>query len=299
MGRVLKKSDGLRRVRTSRGTLAAVGVVLCLGVSAATAQQIKKSFPTTATPSLLLHSYNGNIRVKGWERNEMEILGERSSSAMEVVIAEGAEKVTVETRPLHPNVSGEQSRVDFKIQVPGKATIRVDSHQGEITVEGVHGDVAIEGVSNSVFLSLIQGHVSVRTVEGPILLRDSEGHVELYSISGDLKLVRVNGPQMVASTNSGSIHYEGDFGSGGTYVFKNYSSPIEILTSSKASFDLTARAVQGLIESNLAFRPIPMGSSFQRLPPGKFLQGRLNTGKSTVQVTSFSGTIRLQGPGPQ
>jgi len=299
MGRVLKESGSLRFVRTSKATATVAGVILCLAVSAALAEQIKKTFPTVANPSLLLRSYNGNIRVRGWDRNEMEIQAERSSPAMEVVVAEGAEKVTVETRPLHSDISGEQSRVDFEIQAPRQASIRVDAHRGEITVEDMQGGVAIEGVSNSVDLSSIQGHVSVRTVEGPITVSDSEGHIEVYSISGSLKLVRVNGPEVVASTNSGSIHYEGDFGLGGTYVLKNYNSPIEILTSSKASFDVTARAVQGLIESNLPFRPIPLGSSFRRLPPGKFLQGRFNSGKSTVQVTSFSGTIRLQGPGPQ
>src|SRR3990170_1710788 len=137
MGRILKKYSCRVARRKPKAIFAVLGLVLCVTIPAASGEQIKKRFPTVANPSLLLHSYNGNIRILGWELNEMEIQGERSSPAVEVVIAEGEEKVTVEARPISQEVSNKQSRVDFQIQVPRQATVRVDSHQGEITVEGV------------------------------------------------------------------------------------------------------------------------------------------------------------------
>jgi hypothetical protein len=270
---------------------------LSLYSAAASGEQIRKSFPTTPNPALLVHNHQGTVQVKGWDPSEIEIKGERPSNAVDVNIVGGEQKVSVQTHPLREGVASEDSRVDFQIRAPRGASVRVDSEQGDITVEDIRGDVTIEGVSGSVVLSQLRGHVSVRTLDGPILIRSSEGYIQAHSINGDLKFIQVNCAELIGSTNSGRIQYEGDFGLGGTYVLNNYSSPIVIMASDKASFDLTARAVEGMIESTIPFRPMPLGNTFtRRLSPGKFLQGRFNTGKSTVQVTSYRGTIQLLGP---
>ncbi|MCH7979788.1 MAG: hypothetical protein IH935_12535, partial [Acidobacteria bacterium] len=165
-----------------------------------------------------------------------------------------------------------------------------------IVVEDLQGDVFIESVSGRVELSRVQGNISVRTMDGPILIRDSAGHIEARSISGNLEFIGVNGSQLIGNTNSGTISYEGDFGSGGNYVLNNHSALIRIQPSLRSSFDLKARAVEGVIESDLTFLPIPFATPFRRLSPRKFVQGRINSGESTVTITSFSGTIRLHRP---
>ena len=298
MGRVLMLSNSRAARRKGESAVLLLTAILSLGLTVASAEQIKKKFSTGPNPSLLLHNHNGSVSVKSWEQNEIEIQGNRSSDAMEVLITGGEQKVTVQTHPPRAHLSPEESRVTFEIRVPRQATIRVDAERGDVAVEKVQGDVTIEGVSTAVSLADLRGHIAVRTVDGPIRIRSSEGHIEAHSFSGDVEFFQVNGAELVASTNSGGIRYEGDFGLGGTYVLNNYSSPIRILTSEQASFDLTARAVQGMIENSLSFRPIPLGNAFRRLPPNKFLQGRFNSGKSTVQVTSYSGTIQLQGRRP-
>jgi DUF4097 and DUF4098 domain-containing protein YvlB len=283
--------SSLRQARA----LFAVGL-FCLGVAAASGEEIKKNFPTGANPSLDLVNQNGGISVKTWDHNEIEIKGKPSSDAIEVMISAGEQRVTVQTHPKGDRILPPDARVDFEILVPREATVHVDAERGQVSVENVRGDITIQGVSNSVVLSNISGHIMARTVDGPILLRSCEGHIEAHSISGNLKFVRVNAYELVANTNSGTISYEGDFGSRGHYVLTNNQSPIYIVASNKASFELTARAVEGSIESNIPFRPSQLGQSFHHSSPGKFLRGLFHGGESTVQITSFSGTIRLQGP---
>jgi len=224
------------------------------------------------------------------------VQGEPASDQMEVIIMGGEQKVSVQVHPKRERFTPKEARLDFEIRVPRQAIVRVDSERGDIVVKNLAGSVTIEGVSTPVTLSQMKGHITVRTVDGPILIQSAEGSINADSISGDLRFVQVNGSELVANTNSGAIRYEGDFGDGGTYVLNNYSSPIDIFASAKASFDLTARAVMGLIESSLSFRPTPLGNPFRRLSPNKFLQGRFNSGESTVRVTSYSGTIRVRGP---
>ena len=278
---------------------AAAGCLLaafCAGVTTLAAEQIKKDIPTVAKPSLLLRNQNGAISVKTWDQNQIEIKANPSSDSTEVMIVPGEQKVTVQTHPRSDRALAPDARVDFEIMVPREATVRVDSERGQISVENVKGDISVEGVSNSVGLTNLSGHITVRTVDGPILLKSCEGHIEARSISGDLKFIHVNASELIANTNSGRINYEGDFGSAGHYVLNNYRSPIEIVASEKASFELTARAMQGSIESDIPFRPTPAGQAFRRLSPGRFLQGLFHNGESSVQITSYSGTIRVHGP---
>ncbi|OFV97924.1 MAG: hypothetical protein A3H94_03435 [Acidobacteria bacterium RIFCSPLOWO2_02_FULL_60_20] len=283
-------------MRETRWRTLCVAACLCLGAAVAAAETIKQNFPTSANPSFLLHNHTGKISIEGWDQHAIDIQGEPASNVMEVIIMGGEQKVSVQVHPKRERFTPKEARLDFEIRVPRQAIVRVDSERGDIVVKNLAGSITIEGVSTPVALSQMKGHITVRTVDGPILIQSAEGSINADSISGDLRFVQVNGSELVANTNSGAIRYEGDFGDGGTYVLNNYSSPIDIFASAKASFDLTARAVMGLIESSLSFRPTPLGNPFRRLSPNKFLQGRFNSGESTVRVTSYSGTIRVRGP---
>jgi len=291
----MQQSKPALRGGRSWPALLAVAGIFCAGANPAFSEAIQKNFPTIANPAFLLHSHSGTVSVKGWDQNQVEIKGERASDAMDVIIEGNAEKVTIKMHPKRQNLSREEARVDLEIRVPRQTLLRVESEQGNILVEDLEGGVTVEGVGNSVTLSRIRGDITARTVEGPILVRSSEGHIEAASITGDLNFVQVNASKFSATTNSGTIRYQGDFGSGGTYRLHSYSSPIEVRASPRASFDVDARSIQGAIENNIPFPSPPPASSIRPGRTGKSLQGRVNTGKSTVQITSYSGTIRLSG----
>jgi len=267
-----------------------------VGTNAAFGEVIQKSFATIANPAFFLHSHTGTITVKVWDQNQVEIKCDRASDGMDVILVGNEEKVTVETHPKRQNLSPQEARVDLEIRVPRQALVNVVSQQGTITVEDLEGGVTIEGGGNSVTLSRVRGDITVRTVEGPIQIRSSEGHIEAASVSGNLSFAQVNASKFSASTNSGAIRYQGDFGLGGTYQLHSYSSPIEIQATPRASFDVDARSIQGAIENRL---PLPSGppaaAGLQSRRTGRSVQGRVSTGKSTVQITSYSGTIRLSG----
>jgi DUF4097 and DUF4098 domain-containing protein YvlB len=275
----------------------AVAGILCVGALPAFCEVIEKSFATISNPVFRLHSHNGAVSVTGWDQNRVEIQGERASAeAMDVIIEGNAEKVTIDTHPKRQNLTREEARVDLAIRVPRQAVVRLVSEQGDIAVENVEGGVTVEGVTNSVTLSQIHGHITARTVDGPIVVRASAGVVQVDSISGDLQFLQVDGSQLTGTTNSGRIRYQGDFGLGGTYKLHSYSSAIEVQASPNASFEVDARSIQGTIDNRIPFPAPPReASSLQSRRTGRSVQGRVNTGKSTVQITSYSGTIRLSG----
>ncbi|MGH9784182.1 MAG: DUF4097 family beta strand repeat-containing protein [Terriglobia bacterium] len=275
--------------------LTMLGIILCGVATVASSETIQQVFQTIPNPAFVLHNHNGTISVKGWDQSRVEIRGQRASDAMDVLIEGTDEKVTVKTHPRRQNLSRQEARVDLEIRLPRLALVSVDSEQGTVTVEDLERGVTVEGVTSSITLSRIQGVVTARTLDGPIVIRSSEGHIEAASVSGDLTFVQVNASKFSATTNSGTIRYQGDFGLGGTYRLHSYASPIEIQASPRASFEVEARSIQGSIDSLLPLPSPPQTASVRSARPGKSLQGRVGTGKSTVQITSYSGTIRLSG----
>ena len=287
------------RFPTSRRwpTVLAVAGVVCAGAGPASSEEIEQTFATIANPAVVLHSHSGTISLQGWDRNQVAIRVDRASAeAMDVLIEGNAEKVTIKTHPKREGLTPEEARVDLEIGVPRQTIVNLDAEQGDITVADVQGGVTVEGIINSVTLTRIRGHITASTVDGRIVIRSSEGVIQADSIGGDLEFVQVNASQLTGTTNSGRIRYQGDFGMGGTYQLHSYSSPIEVQASPRASFDVDARSIQGSIENRISFPPLPPEASALRARrTGRSVRGRVNTGKSTVQITSYSGTIRLSG----
>ena len=60
----------------------------------------------------------------------------------------------------------------------------------------------------------------------------------------------VNGPLVLVNSNSGKIHYDGEFGGGGEYTLTSHTGDIEAMAPSYASIDVTARSEQGKVEND-------------------------------------------------
>jgi hypothetical protein len=294
--RQVTRRDQAKRPRRALGITATLVVV---GFTSLYAEEIRKTFSTSENPTVEVRTQAGRLKVKGWDQNQVGVSGQ-SSDAMKLSAEGDARKVSIQSEPLREKLSREEAQVNLEISVPKKATVHVKSDRGAVEVDSLEGGVlTVDGVSTDVDVSGVQGDISVQTVDGPIQLLQSHGRIRVESISGDMKFLRVGGSEFVANTNSGSISFEGDFSGApgarpGSYVLSSYSAPIEVIAARTASFHVSARSVQGLIQNNLTIRPTAEGNSFRRLP-GRYVEGRFNAGDAILEINSFSGTIRLTG----
>jgi DUF4097 and DUF4098 domain-containing protein YvlB len=129
-------------------------------------------------------------------------------------------------------------------------------------------------------------------MRGPITLTDvRNGHVEIASISGDVHLKSVTGPLVQASSGSGKIFYDGDFGSGGDYRFITHSGDIEALVPADVSAGFRAHSVLGRVQHDFPLQP--RHSRFSE-EVGRSFIGTTGQASSEVVLRSFSGKIRLK-----
>ena len=129
-------------------------------------------------------------------------------------------------------------------------------------------------------------------MRGSITLTDvRSGHVELASISGDVHLKSVTGPLVQASSGSGKIFYDGDFGSGGDYEFTTHTGDIEALVPADVSADFKAHSVLGRVRHDF---PLQAQHSRSSVEAGRSFFGTAGKAASEVVLRSFSGKIRLK-----
>ncbi|MGA2608568.1 MAG: DUF4097 family beta strand repeat-containing protein [Terriglobia bacterium] len=273
-------------------------LVLSGALLAADSKRSEKTFEATPNPRITLTNMTGQILVRGWDKAQVHVVYSVVSPHVEVdteVIPpnQPADKIHFATHLLDPLVSGKDQTVDYSLDVPMGTNLEIRNPQGSVRIEKSQGDDAsVESVGGAILVSDFTGHLFLRSVGGNIEVIRPSGRVEAYSITGDLHFVSPTTSKLRASTTSGRILFEGDFPDGGDYSLSAYSGDMDILCPPSASFELNAKTVRGKLEDEMPMtirhRPATPVSS------ANSLFGTHLTGKATVNLNSFSGTIRIR-----
>jgi DUF4097 and DUF4098 domain-containing protein YvlB len=273
-------------------------VVLSGTLVAAEGNRTEKTFEAATGSRITVTNMTGQILVRGWDKARVHLVYTVMSPHVEVdteVIPPNgpADKIHFATHLLDPLVSGKDQTTDYSLDVPMGTNLEIRNPQGSVRIEKFQGDdTTVESVGAAILVSDFSGHLFVRSVAGNIDVIRASGRVEAYSITGDLHFVSPTTSKLRGSTTSGRIFFEGDFPDGGDYSLSAYSGDMEILCPPSASFELFAKTVRGKLENEMPMTirhrsatPVSSANSFF---------GTHLTGKATVNLTSFSGTIRIR-----
>ena len=256
-----------------------------------------KTIETTPTPRISLTNLSGKVMVRGWDkpqvRVEYTVFSPRVEVDTELLPPTGAaDKIRFTTHVLDPQVNATEQAVDYTLDVPMGASLEIRNTQGSVQFERLQAEAAVEAVGGRIAASDFAGHLAVRSVGGDIEILRPSGRVEAYSITGNLHFVSAATTMLRASSTSGNILYEGDFLPGGDYMLSTYSGALDIVSPPSASFELRAKTLRGKLENSLHL--IPKRRSASPRYSGNSLLGTHNAGKATVELTSFSGTVRIR-----
>jgi len=292
-----------QRTRKTTALPFGLGIFLCSMalpgmLAAAEGNRTEKTIEVAPNPRVTVSNARGQIVVRGWDKQQVHVVCSVLSPRVEVdseVLPPGgpADKVHFSTHILDPLVSGKDQTADYSLDVPMGTDLEIRDTQGSVKVDKLQGDDAtVETVGGAIVVSDFTGHLFVRSIGGNIDLIRAAGRVEAYSITGDLHFVFPTTSKLRATTTSGRILFEGDFPDGGDYSLSDYSGDMEIICPPSASFELNAKTDRGKLENQM-----PMTIRHQPATPissANSLFGTHLTGKATVNLKSFSGTIRIR-----
>jgi|SRR5271157_469019 len=266
-------------------------------IGAAGEGQIEKTFDTTREPRISLNNVKGHVLVRGWGKAQVHLVYTVASPRLEVdseILPNTgpAEKIHFETHLLDANLPGNEQVADYTLDIPTGASLEIRNPQGSIVMEGMQADASVQSVGGGISIRDYSGHLTVHSVAGDIEVIRPSGTVEAYSITGNLHFVSPATTKLHGSTTSGRILFEGDFMDRGDYILSAYSGDVDIVCPPSASYELSAKTLKGKVINTL-----PMTRRRESASPrgaSNSLLGTHNTGKATVELTSFSGNIRIR-----
>jgi len=268
---------------------------IALLTAAAVAADNRKEFKYTVSNGASVNVVNqfGSVSLRPASGNQVLIVATTHSNKVEADCDQMGNRIEVRTHFLD-KAGDDEGKVDYEIQVPNGANVTAQVANGSIRAERIGGDVSLRSDSASLEArDISNAHVHAHSVSGSITLANiSSGHVEVGTGSGKVTLNNVSGPSVTVNTTSSPIAYDGDFGDGGAYQLSSHSGPIDVLLPASASVEVKAESVNGSVQNDFPLQK-KMHSDFKP-QAGKSFQGYANSGSSSVQLHSFSGTIRVK-----
>jgi hypothetical protein len=294
------------------------------GRTESAAQLVQQTTPATANVNVALTTGAGKITVRGWDRNEVQAAtkeedakivlrkmgaADASAPAARVVVLVSDKSDEEEMDEDSSNTSN-----DMMLNVPRGATVFLKTQAGDVDVEGV-AEVHVETASGRVDLRHISKATEVASVEGEVTLEDAGGRARFSSISGmvevknlraldandflriksaggDILLDRIGPARVEATTITGEVRFTGALAHGGSYTFTTTTGDVTLELPADSSFKLNARVSErGAIDTEfpLAYKGTPSSSVMQG-----HLTGNYGSGDAMLNLSSFSGTIRLR-----
>lgn len=260
-----------------------------------------QSYELGHSPRLTFRSCAGDLRIAGWESDQVEIQCPEGSKNVQVQQEENVLEITASTSltlnvPADTAVALEGCAGDARVANARELTVK--GHRGDLSLQqvnqieiaAVYGDV---GVGNSATLQVttLNGDLHVRSVSekvalvgvrGDVSMSDTGGQVNVRGVNGDV-LIRDPGNFVEARDLNGDIKFCGDLQDGQFSLEANGS--IKICLEPTSSVHLELEAPLGRVRSRLELTDLQQDAH-------RFA-GDLGAGVAQLKATAVSGDITL------
>ncbi|MDP9146397.1 MAG: DUF4097 domain-containing protein [Acidobacteriota bacterium] len=289
----------LSTVLTGRNILPVIGASFLLWPCApaeGAAQRIEKHFAVKGRPVVVIRNVgNGRIEVKSSKNAEVVITSTKASDKISVDMEQAGNRIDVTSSMIDGSAKPTEMEADFLLTVPEETELQLRTQTGLIYVEQVMGDMTLDSVAGDVHLKEVSGYIIVTTTGGSLVCTQCAGKLEFASISGNAQVLQPALDNVKLRTMTGNILFDGDFVRTGLYSMRSGKGLVEVRFSGNDSFDLNAQTATGTVDNQAAdyLKPDSHGVKHVASKFSKGLFGTVGMGLAKVELSSYSGTIRI------
>ena len=284
-----------------------------------------RAFKVPQNGSLDLHNLAGEVVVTGGPGDEIRIeavkrirgaTGDSRAQleSLSIRVSEASGRVEIQTEFPH---TGKRfhAEVGFRIHVPQRAAVAIQTVSGDIRMERVDGEARVESVSGNLGLTDVRQLQRAKTVSGNVTIAGFAGDVmtagtvsgtllakggkakgcDLQSVSGNVSLAGSLCHRAQLRSISGNIDFAGELAPGGRYEFNSHSGDVRLAIAGGSGFQLVANTFSGTLQSDL---DLGERRELESRRPGRQrqqLRGTVGDGSAYVVVKTFSGSVTLVG----
>ena len=259
-------------------------------------QHFERHFAVKGRPVVVLQNVaNGRIEVKSSKNSEVVVAATQASNKIGIVAEQVEERVDVTASVLDSSAPAAELEANFQLTVPEETELQLRTQTGLVYVEQVMGDMILQSVAGDVHLKEVSGYIVVRTTGGSLVCAQCAGKLDFSSVSGNAQVLQPGLTNVTLFTTSGNILFDGDFIRTGIYTMKSGRGTVEVHFSGNDSFDLKAQTALGTVDNQAEAYLKPDSHSVRQMA-SKFTKGLFGTvgsGLAKVELSSYSGTIRI------
>jgi DUF4097 and DUF4098 domain-containing protein YvlB len=276
--------------------LLGAGMFLLPFASPAAGEKIEKHFTVKGRPIVMIQNVaDGRIEVKSWKNPEIVVSAAGSSNKIGLEMEQADDRIEVSARILDGNAQASDLTENIQLTVPEETELQIKTQSGLIYVEQVLGDMNLVTVNGDVHLKEVSGYIIVHTTGGSLICTQCGGKLDFSSISGGAQVLQPSLRSVSLTTTTGNILFDGDFIRTGIYSMRSGRGLVEVRFAGTDSFDLNAQTSTGNVDNRAeAFlKPDSHGIRHTATRYAKGLFGSVGSGLAKVELSSFSGTIRI------
>ena len=169
-----------------------------------------------------IENFDGNIKIQGWNKEEVKIHAVRRVTTYKFGLLEKAEelipqikirvknsgdKILVKTR--QPRFADRYeflgSFVDITIYAPKRLALKANNQNGDVLVDAFYGNLNVGTSDGDVSLSHFEGTMNVSTIDGNISLYDVNGNIDASTSQGDILALIQPGLYTSLRTSAGNV----------------------------------------------------------------------------------------------
>jgi hypothetical protein len=262
----------------------------------AAGQHVERHFTVQGRPVVVIQNIaDGRIEVKSWKNSEVVVSGARTSDKIGIDMEQVGDRIDVTTNILDSTAQPPETQANLQLTVPEETELQLKTQTGLIYVEQVTGDMTLESVAGDIHLKEVSGYIIVTTTGGSLVCTQCAGKLKFDSVSGSAQILQPGLTNVNLHTTTGNILFDGDFVRTGLYSMKSGKGLVEVRFSGNDSFDLNAQTATGTVDNQAAAYLKPDSHGVKHLA-SKFTKGLFGTvgqGLAKVELSSYSGTIRI------
>lgn len=280
----------------------------------------EKSLKVSPKVSLSMCVLEGNVKINGWDRNEVRVfVKDGSNLGFKVlqsnpqnepvwIMALGFDPAKKTVRSSNECLFGESIEIDAprgsSINIKGQETRTSIDSVRKAVVKNIGGDIVLRNISEGIEASTYEGDVSVENSSGAMTVESSSGNIIAFEVApseiGDIFKAKTNNGRIVlqdlshrqieVNSISGTISFNGAFSNGGIYNFGTSNGSINLAIPTNSSCKVIAAYGYGGFNSELPIKK----ETETNTPRVQKIIGTMGNGDATLNLTTSSGAIRIK-----
>lgn len=270
---------------------------------------IDRKVPADAKGEVLISNVSGNVDVRGWDRNEVQVTGRLDEDVERVDVESSGNRTTIKV--ILPKGGHNGGDAMLEIQVPRGSSVEVSAVSADVTSRGVQGAQRLTTVSGEVIAEIggggdsqvrsVSGDITVKgdskpgalrvsSVSGSLELTNGAGKLDVVTVSGDARVHMIDAGEVNARTTSGELELHAKLLRDARVSVEGVSGDMSLDLGNPDGLTLEIESFSGDISGCLAKDKVEKVSKYG---PGVRLNTHTGNGAARVRAKTLSGDIEV------